>query len=54
LTPISESDEQMIWLKQLLKYAKDKTAWDTSGIWVCEAHPFLPWDGDSDLDFCCT
>jgi len=45
-------EKYISWLKDLCYFASGQK-WDTSKIWVCEAHPFMP-AGDSDLPFACT
>ena len=48
-----EDQQEMIdWLKTLLGYADGTKRWDTGGIWVCETHPLMPWDG-ADTSFNC-
>lgn len=35
--------ESLKWLSKLLCYPL--LNWDTSGIWVCETHPLMPFEG---------
>lgn len=44
--------EQVTWLKQILLHGTGEQQWDTSGVWVCETHPLVPFD-NSGIDFQC-
>ena len=55
ITAINEEDESemTIWLKQLLEYAAGRKEWDTGGVWVCEAHPLMPFEQGLSFDCKC-